>query len=173
MSRRMLGLAALALAGCASLAGAGRPPETALLARADALAAEGRYQDALEAYDQWLRQHPDGVEARRVRVSRETIAALVDARGEIDRLRRQLDEVARLRNQLAARESELARARAELAAARDGGEAARLRGELAARDAEVARLRQELARLTAEADRLRADLETLKRVDLEMERGRR
>lgn len=152
-----LALLACALAGCSALAALRPPAGAALLAQADGLAAEGRYEDALAAYEDWLRRHPDAGEARRVRASRAALAALVEARAEVARLRRQLDEVAGLRDELAARERELAR----------------VRGELAGRDGEVARLRQEVARLAAEADRLRADLETLKRVDLEMERRRR
>lgn len=135
MRRLIAGAALLALAGCASLPAFWRPAG-ALLERADGLAAERRYADALAAYDDWLAKYPADGAAPRARMSRETVAALVAARDEIARLRRQVDDLGRLRRELTAREGELVR------------------------------LRQEI-------DRVQADLENLKRLDLQMERGRR
>ena len=40
-------------------------------------------------------------------------------------------------------------------------------------EAELTRARQEITRLTAEADKLRADLETLKKIDIDLERRRK
>jgi chromosome segregation ATPase len=132
-----------------------------LLVRADQMMTAGEYGDALEAYGEILAKYPDADEARRARGSREAIAALLAARAQ----------VARLTADMKAREAELARTR-EHVAARDH-DVARAREHLAARDGDLARARQEITRLTAEADRLRADLETLKKIDIDLERRRK
>lgn len=142
-----------AIAGCASASPA-RPPAM-LLVHADRMMIVGEYADALEAYGEILAKYPDADEAGRARGSREAIAALLAARAQ----------VARLTADMKAREAEVARTREH--------DVARAREQLAARDGELARARQEIARLTAEADRLRADLETLKKIDIDLERRRK
>ena len=149
-----------AVAGCASAAPPTRPSAT-LLVQADRMVTAGHYADAFEAYGEILAKYPDAGEAGRARGSRDAIAALLAARAQVARLtadmRAQEAELARTRERAAARESDLARTR-EQAAARDG---------------DLARARQEIARLTADADRLRADLETLKKIDIDLERRRK
>jgi tetratricopeptide (TPR) repeat protein len=144
---------AFAGAGCVSPPVSERP-SGALLVKADRLVDQGDYARALEAYDEALARYPDDATALRVRSSRETVARLAAARGEVERLQQSL----------AARERDLQQA-LEALATRDG-EVQRTRQELARMTAEAERLR-------AEADRLRADLERLKRIDLEGERRRR
>lgn len=97
-------LLALALAGCASWnVWPFSRPSSAALARADRLAAEGDYPAAVAAYDEFLAKHGADAEAPRVRVSRDTLAAILALR----------QELARLREDLAKREGELARVRQE------------------------------------------------------------
>ena len=129
-------------------------PSVTLLARADGLAADGQYADALEAYGEILSKYPDTDEAGRARSSRETLVNLVSARARIARLTAEMkaQEV-----QMKTQETELARAR----------------GEVTARDGELAKARQEIARLSAEAERLRTDLENLKKIDIDLERRRK
>jgi chromosome segregation ATPase len=141
-----------AVAGCVLSAASSRPTEA--LVRADGLAADGQYSDALEAYGEILTKYPDTDEADRARRSRDTINGLLAARAQ----------VARLSAEVKARDAQLKAQEAELA---------RVRGDLAARDGELARARQEIARLTAEADRLRVDLENLKKIDIDLERRRK
>ena len=148
-----------AIAGCAS-SPPSRPSAT-LLVQADRMVTAGQYADALDAYREILAKYPDADEAGRARSSREAIAALLGARAQ----------VARLTAEVKAQDDELARAR-ERGVARDG-DLARARDQATARDGELARARQEIARLTAEADRLRADLETLKKIDIDLERRRK
>lgn len=146
MTRVVLAVMIVSLAGCASWSPVPRPSAT-LLAKADRLATQGQYADALDAYEQVLAKYPDATEAARARVSRDAIAELLAARAQIVRLtagmKTQEAELTRLREQAAARAGELVHARAEI------------------------------ARLTADADRLRTDLEQLKRIDIDMERRRK
>jgi hypothetical protein len=105
-------LLALALSGCASWSvWPFSRPSAAALARADGLAAEGDYPAAVAAYDEFLAKHDAHAEALRVRVSRDTLAALLANQRELARLRQ---ELARLREDLAKREGDLARARQDL-----------------------------------------------------------
>ena len=148
-----------AIAGCAS-SPPSRPSAT-LLVQADRMVTAGQYADALDAYGDMLAKYPDADEAGRARGSREAIAALLAARAQVARLtadmKAQEAELARTREHVASREHDLARAREQVTA----------------RDGDLARARQEIARLTAEADRLRADLETLKKIDIDLERRRK
>ena len=95
-------LVAMTLTGCAGaewpLGGA-----TSLLARADRLADRQEYEPALRAYDEFLTRYPADPSAPRALKSRDTIASIVTARGEL----------ARLRSELAARDAELAKLRQE------------------------------------------------------------
>ena len=104
-------LLAMALAGCASWnVWPFARPSSAALARADRLAAEGDYSAAVAAYDEFLVKYADDPAAPRVRMSRDTIAAILANREELARLRQ---ELARLREDLAKREGDLARVRQE------------------------------------------------------------
>lgn len=97
-------LLALALAGCASwTVWPFSRPSSSALARADRLAAEGDYPAAVAAYDEFLAKHGADAEAPRVRVSRDTLAAILALR----------QELARLREDLAKREGDLAKVRQE------------------------------------------------------------
>ena len=100
-----LGLA-LTLAGCASWS----LPATRLLDRGDQLLAAGEYAGALTAYDELLESYPNHSEASRVRLTRETILALLDLRAEIGRLR---TELKRVRELLETRQADLERITAE------------------------------------------------------------
>lgn len=101
---RRLALIALAgvVAGCSVLPAFLRP-SGALLDRADDLVAAGRYTEAVAAYDDWLTRYPDDGAGQRVRSRRDTVAALLETRAEVARLRRQLGdrdaEVVRLRQE--------------------------------------------------------------------------
>jgi chromosome segregation ATPase len=159
----ILALVTLLVAGCAAWMPFGASHE--LRERADRLALEGRYSDAVQAYDAFLAQYPDDRAASRVRVSRGAAAGVLATRTEAERLGR---EVAMLRGTLqetiATRDREQAHARD--AAADATAEVARLKAELAAKQTELAARQAEVTRLNAELERLRADLEELKRVDL-------
>jgi len=149
-----------AVAGCVLSDPPSRPteqaarPQATLLARADGLAADGQYADALQAYGEIVTKFPDTDEAGRARRSRETLNNLLAARAQIARL---TAEIKAQEAQMKAQESELARAR----------------GEISARDGELVKARQEITRLSAEADRLRVDLENLKKIDIDLERRRK
>lgn len=112
MTRAGLALAlALGLAGCTSwsvwpLA----RPSAAALARADRLAEQGDHPAAVAAYDEFLAKHGDDAEAPRVRMSRDTLAAVLGHREEMTRLRQ---ELAKLREDLARRDGDLTRLRQE------------------------------------------------------------
>ena len=98
MRRAWLALLLLLVAGCASWAPwPFRSPSAAALARADRRAAEGDYEAALDAYDEFLAGYADDGEAARARMSRETLAELL-----------------RLRQELARREADLQQARSDL-----------------------------------------------------------
>jgi hypothetical protein len=152
-----------AIAGCASSSPLPLPlrPSAMLLAQADRLVSEGQYAGALDTYGEILSNYPDAVEAGRARSGREALAALLAARAQVVRLTAEMKtqgaELVRAREQVTARESDLTRTREQVAA----------------RESDLARARQEIARLTAEADRLRADLETLKKIDIDLERRRK
>lgn len=128
-------------------------PSVLLLAEADGLLSGGNYEDAVSAYENFLRQFPQDTAASRVRATRDILSFMVVTHAEVVRLREQTQvaerDLARLRRDLAMRQADLGR----------------LRQELAERQAE-------LARLTEEADSLRLDLERLKSVDLRLERPR-
>lgn len=97
-------LLALALAGCASwTVWPFSRPSSSARTRADRLAAEGDYPAAVAAYDEFLAKHGADAEAPRVRVSRDTLAAILALR----------QELARLREDLAKREGDLAKVRQE------------------------------------------------------------
>jgi len=128
-------------------------PSVLLLAEADWLLSEGNYNDAVRAYEAFLRFFPEDAAASRVRATRGILSSLVATNAEVIRLREQTEaterDLARVRRDLAVRQAELGR----------------VRQELAERQAE-------LARLTQETDNLRLDLERLKSVDLRLERPR-
>lgn len=112
MTRTWLALVvALGLAGCASWNGwpLARPSVVAL-AQADRLAEQGDYRAAVAAYDEFLAKHGTDAEAPRVRMSRDTLAAVLGNREEMARLRQ---ELAKLREDLVKREGDLARLRQE------------------------------------------------------------
>lgn len=83
---------------------------SAMLARADRLAAEGDYGSARAAYDAFLARHADDPAAARARVSRDAVASVLTTRDEITRLQ---NELARVREELAKREGDLTRVRQE------------------------------------------------------------
>ncbi|MBI1847431.1 MAG: hypothetical protein HYR86_10720 [Candidatus Rokubacteria bacterium] len=145
MTRLLFSAIMLLLAGCASWVPGSRP--STLLREADRSSLEGRYADALAAYDEFLEHYPEDRATLHARTSRAAAAAVLATRAEAERLGR---EVASLREALAARERDAARGESEVT---------RLRAELAARQADFARLNGEL-------ERLREDIEELKRVDL-------
>ena len=98
----------LILAGCVT--GPFARPPTAMLAKADRLAAAGDYGSAIVAYDAFLAQFADDAKAPRARVSREAVVSILTSRDEIARLQQ---ELARLREELAKREGDLTRVRQE------------------------------------------------------------
>ena len=102
----MLALVSALLAGCAT----GPGPSTAMLAKADRLAADGDYPSAIVAYDAFLAEYAGDSNAPRARASRDSVAAVLTTRGELARLQQ---ELARLREELAKREGDLARVRQE------------------------------------------------------------
>ena len=159
------------LAGCVSFPILG---PVLLVAQADRQAREGAWAEAVASYDEYLARVPDGSSAPRVRESRDTLAAMLTARGELTRRR---EEVTRLRNELAGLQDEGTRLRED--GTRLRAEATVLREELTLRESDLARTRQELAARQAEAERLRADIERLrvdierlKQIDLKLERRR-
>ena len=93
-------------------------PSTTALARADKLAEQGQYQQAVAAYDQFLAEHADDAKAPRALAHRNAIAGYLTTRSELTRVRRELT----------AREAEVAGLRDELARVRQEGE--RLRADL-------------------------------------------
>ena len=156
------------------------PPPTAaappkLSDRGDEQLIAGNYLAAIDYYNEFLRANPGDPAAPRVRVTQQILGRLLQAESRIPELQR-----------------DVAAGRRDLQAARD--EAARIQGELTAREHEVERLRasarhmehvqrvqqlreddllQALNRLIAtlaEAKRLKKDLETLKTIDIKLER---
>ncbi len=93
-------------------------PSTTALARADNLTAQGQYEQAVAAYDQFLAEHADHSLAPRALAHRDAIAGYLKTRSEL----------ARLQQELTAREVEVAGLREELARVRQEGE--RLRVDL-------------------------------------------
>ena len=104
-------------------------PASTALAKAERLAEEGQYQQAVAAYDEFLAVHADDGQAPRALANRDLIAGYLTARAD----------VARVRQDLTAREAEVARLREELARVRE----------------ELARGRQESDRLRADLERLK------------------
>lgn len=82
-------LVILLVGGCASAA-AWPWWRSAELARADRLAQEGDYAAAMAAYDTYLAKHSDSAEAKRARMSRDTLASILALQREIERLREDL-----------------------------------------------------------------------------------
>jgi hypothetical protein len=111
-ARRLLAVAAVLLAavGCAGWPVHNRQPGAAMLERADRLAREGAWEDAVGAYGEFLAQYPDAEAAPRAAASRDTLRALLSARVELARLR---EELGRMREDLARRDGELVRVRQE------------------------------------------------------------
>ena len=111
---RARGLVAIAvlvavLGGCAWLPqsrGAGAP----MLDRADRLAREGSWEEAVTAYSDFLTLYPEAEGAPRAAASRDTLRALLSARVELAKLR---EELTRLREDLGRRDGELVRVRQE------------------------------------------------------------
>ena len=101
----------------------------AQLERADRLSREGSFEGAVAAYNEYLTQYPGSEAAPRVRASRDTLRALLNAR------------------------EELARSQAELVRLRE--DLARLRDDLARRDHDLIRVRQESERLKIDLERLK------------------
>ena len=81
-----------------------------MLDRADRLAQEGAWEEAVTAYGEYLTHHPTGAAAPRAAANRDTLRALLTARAELARLR---EELARLRDDVSRRDSELVRVRQE------------------------------------------------------------
>jgi hypothetical protein len=135
---------AVALGGCAAWPLVRGNPGAGVLERADGLARDGAWQDAVTAYGAYLAQYPEAEAAPRAAASRDALRALLSAHAELTRRR----------DELTVQGNELARQREELL---------RLREELVRRDHDLVRVRQE-------AERLRVDLERLKQIDLKLER---
>ena len=108
MTRAGLLAASVFLAGCVTGPFAG--PSATMLAKADRLAAEGDYRNAMAVYDTFLVQYSDDSRAPRARMSRDAVASVITTRDEITRL--QL-ELLRVREELSKREGDLARVRQE------------------------------------------------------------
>lgn len=165
MTRALVGAIIVCLAGCSASPAA--PPSVALLDEAERRAAQGDYAAAVNLYEDVLAFQSNPAVLAKARAGRDTVAGLLAARGEADRLRQQLAareaEILRLRDALVTRERALA-AQERALAVRDG-ELAQVRHELAARQAEI-------RQLSAETDKLRADLDNLRRIDLNLERRR-
>ena len=181
--RRLAVVLALAVtAGCASMPSVPVVgPAALLLGRADRLAREGSWEEAVASYDEYLSRFPEDSAAPRALETRDTLAATLTAQAELVSRR---DEVTRLQAELAQLDTEGTRLRedrtrqtAEVTVLRDEvnrlrDERIELREELTRREDDLARTRQELAARQAEADRLRADIERLKQIDLKLERRR-
>jgi hypothetical protein len=86
------------------------PRKVVMLERADRLAHEGSWEEAVTAYGEYLTSHPTGEAAPRAAASRDTLRALLAARAEAAKLR---DELARVREELARRDGDLVRVRQE------------------------------------------------------------
>jgi hypothetical protein len=129
--RRALAVAALlvAAAGCGWMPLKRVGGGAAALERADELARSGAWEDAVEAYGQYLAHHPTAADAPRAAASRDTLRALLSARAEGARLR---EETTRLRDEMA-----------------------RLREELLRRDTDLIRVRQEAERLKTDLEKLK------------------
>jgi hypothetical protein len=109
--RRAGAIAALVVAvgGCAWWP-VHRTNGAAMLERADRLAHEGAWDDAVGAYGEYLTQYPEAESAPRAAASRDTLRALLSARAELAKLR---EELMRMRDDLARRDTELVRVRQE------------------------------------------------------------
>jgi hypothetical protein len=129
--RRALAVVALVIAagGCGWLPWTRAGSGAAALERADELARGGAWEDAVDAYGQYLAQHPAAEDAPRAAASRDTLRALLSARAEGARLR---EETARLRDEMT-----------------------RLRDELLKRDTDLIRVRQEAERLKTDLEKLK------------------
>ena len=86
------------------------PLHGATLDRADRLAREGAWDEAVTAYDDYLALRPPGEATARAAASRESLRALLSARAEAAKLR---EELGRLREELARRDGDLVRVRQE------------------------------------------------------------
>jgi succinate dehydrogenase/fumarate reductase flavoprotein subunit len=98
----------VAVGGCARWSPL--PLHGATLERADGLAREGAWDEAVTAYGDYLALRPPGEATARAAASRESLRALLSARAEAARLR---EELGRLREELARRDGDLVRVRQE------------------------------------------------------------
>lgn len=99
----------IALGGCAWIPHT-RNTGAPLLDRADRLARDGSWDEAVIAYNDYLTQYPEAKGAPRATANRDTLRALLSARAELSRLR---EELTRLREDLNRRDGELVRVRSE------------------------------------------------------------
>lgn len=118
MWRRFVALVLVAaVGGCAWVPLKRVSPGAAALERADDLAREGAWEDAVKAYGAYLARYPDVETASRAAASRDTLQALLTARAELavqrDELARQGAELTRLREELFRRDHDLVRVRQE------------------------------------------------------------
>jgi hypothetical protein len=83
------------------------------LALADHHVERGEYAQAVAAYDAYLTKYPEEPEAKRALQTRDTLAAIVAARAELERLRAELakseSDATRLRDELARLRADLER----------------------------------------------------------------
>ena len=100
----------VAAGGCAAWPLRRSTPEAAALERADSLARQGSWEEAVSAYGEYLRLYPDADSAPRAAASRDTLRALLSARAELARMK---DELVHLRDDLARRDGDLVRVRQE------------------------------------------------------------
>ena len=109
---RVVAVLVVALGGCStwSPAPSPSPPGVAMLERANRLAREESWEEAVTAYGDYLAYHPAGEAAPRAAASRDSLRALLSARAEAARLR---EELLRLREELARRDGDLVRVRQE------------------------------------------------------------
>ncbi len=99
----------VAVGGCARFS----PPPArhgATLDRADRLAREGAWDEAVTAYGEYLALRPTGEDTARAAASRDSLRVLLSARAEAAKLR---EELGRLREELARRDGDLVRVRQE------------------------------------------------------------
>jgi hypothetical protein len=106
-SRLVVAVLLVAAGGCARWSSP-PAPSGATLARADRLAHEGAWDEAVTAYGDYLAHQPTGEGAIRAVASRDSLRALLSARAEAAKLR---EELIRLREELAQRDGDLVRVR--------------------------------------------------------------
>jgi hypothetical protein len=106
----LLAVLLVAGGGCALWSSSPPPRRVAPLERADRLARAGSWNEAVDAYGEYLAEHPAGDDAARALASRDSLRALLSARAEAEKLR---EELTRLREELARRDGDLVRVRQE------------------------------------------------------------